>query len=254
MGFMESPEQKDIKASTASPQWFATTHWSVVMRAGAPDSPRALEALEKLCRTYWLPLYSHVRRQGYGSHDAQDLTQGFFFRLLRMNSFAGVSREKGKFRTFLLAALNHFLSDERDRDRAEKRGGGRAIIPIDENEAEEKYLQGVNFDPEPEKAFDRRWGLTVLEEAVARLKEEYLASGRAEVFEHLRLYLSNEASPGEYDALAPGLGMSPNAVGVAVHRLRQRYRECIRLELAQTVASPQDLEEEMKYLFLVLSL
>jgi RNA polymerase sigma factor (sigma-70 family) len=251
---MESVEQQNLEASTPSPQWFATTHWSVVMLAGAPDSPRALEALEKLCRAYWLPLYSYVRRRGYNPHDAQDLTQGFFARLLRMDSFSSVSREKGKFRTFLLAALNHFLSDERDRARAEKRGGGQVIISIDENEAEERYLDGAAPDPEPEKAFDRRWGLTVLEESMLRLQEEYVASGRSEIFEHLRVYLSSEASPGDYDSIAPKLGMSSNAVGVAVHRLRQRYRECIRLELAQTVASLQDLDEEMNYLFSVLSL
>jgi RNA polymerase sigma-70 factor (ECF subfamily) len=251
---MESPERQDPEASTASRQWFATTHWSVVMQAGTSDSPRALEALERLCRAYWLPLYSYVRRRGYGSHDAQDLTQDFFVRLLRTNSFAGVSREKGKFRSFLLAALNHFLSNERDRERAEKRGGGQAIISIEENEAEQRYLQGADLDPEPEKAFDRRWALTVLEQALARLQEEYLASGRAEIFQHLRVYLSSEASPGDYDTLAPRLGMSASAMAVAVHRLRQRYRECIRLELAQTVASPQDLEEEMKYLFSVLRL
>src|SRR5260370_38810495 len=132
---MEEPLHKELEAWTNSPQWFATTHWSVVMQAGAPDSPRALEALEKLCRAYWLPLYTYVRRQGYGSHDAQDLTQGFFVRLLRMNSFAGVSPGKGKFRTFLLAALHHFLSDDRDRARAEKRGGGQAIISTGENDA-----------------------------------------------------------------------------------------------------------------------
>ena len=201
----------------------------------------------------WLPLYSYVRRRGYDSHDAQDLTQGFFVRLLRMNSFAGVSREKGKFRTFLLAALNHFLSDEWDRAKAEKRGGGQSVISIDENEAEERYLQGAEVESEPGKAFDRLWGLTVLEEALARLRKEYADRGRLETFEQLRAYLSAEASPGDYDMLAPKLSMSPNAVGVAVHRLRQRYGECIRLELAQTVASPQDLEEEMKYLFSVLN-
>jgi DNA-directed RNA polymerase specialized sigma24 family protein len=184
------------------------------MLAGAPDSPRALEALEKLCRAYWLPLYSYVRRRGYGSHDAQDLTQGFFVRLLRMNSFAGVSREKGKFRTFLLAALNHFLSDEWDRARAEKRGGGQAIITIDENEAEERYLHGGIVESEPGRAFDRLWGLTVLEEALARLRQEYGAWDRLEIFERLQVYLSTEASPGDYDTLAPKLGMSANAVGV----------------------------------------
>jgi RNA polymerase sigma factor (sigma-70 family) len=251
---MESPEQQDLGPATTVPQWFATTHWSVVMLAAAPDSSRAFGALEKLCRTYWLPLYSYVRRRGFNPHDAQDLTQGFFVRLLTMNSFSGVRREKGKFRTFLLAALNHFLSDELDRARAQKRGGGQAIISIDENEAEDRYLQGVSLEPEPEKAFDRRWGLTVLEEALARLRQEYLASNRSETFEYLRLYLSKEVSPGDYDSIAPRLGMTPNAVGVAVHRMRQRYRECIRLELAQTVASPQDLDEEMNYLFSVLSL
>src|SRR5437879_13027159 len=121
MSFMESPEQKDLEASTASPQWFATTHWSAVMLAGAPDSPRAIAALESLCRAYWLPLYTYVRRQGYGSHDAQDLTQGVFVRLLRMNSFAGVSPANGKFRTFLLAGLNDFRSDARDGTRAATR-------------------------------------------------------------------------------------------------------------------------------------
>ena len=146
---MESPEQKDIEASTASPFSMVRDHTLECgpLLAGAPDSPRALDskALEKLCRAYWLPLYSHVRRQGYAfAHDAQDLIQGFFFQLLRLNSFAGVRPEKGKFRTFLLAALNHFLSDERDRARAAKRGGGQTIISIDENEAEERYLQGAN--------------------------------------------------------------------------------------------------------------
>lgn len=224
------------------------------MQAGVQDSPAALQATERLFRAYWFPLYCYVRRQGYSSHDAQDLTQGFFARLLRANSLASVSREKGKFRTFLLAALNHFLSDERDRARAEKRGGGNVVISIDEHEAEEKYLHAGDLNSAPEKAFDRCWAVTVLEEALAKLQEEYVGSSKSAVFEHLRRYLSNEANPGEYDALAPKLGMSCNAIGVAVHRLRQRYRECIRLVLAPTVASTQDLDEEMNYLFSVLSL
>jgi RNA polymerase sigma-70 factor (ECF subfamily) len=214
-----------------------------------PDSRQAAEALEKLCRTYWLPLYGYVRRQGYGPHDAQDLTQGFFVRLLRMNSFAGVSREKGKFRTFLLAALNHFLSDERDHARADKRGGRQTIISLDETEAEQRYLQLPSADLLPEKVFDRRWALTVLEQALQRLRQEYQSSGRQAVFEGLSGFLSTEAGVGDYEALAPKVGMSPGSVAVAVHRLRQRYRECIRLELAQTVSSPADLEDEMNYLF-----
>jgi RNA polymerase sigma-70 factor (ECF subfamily) len=181
------------------------------------------------------------------------LTQGFFVRLLRTDSFAEVSPEKGKFRTFLLAALKHFLSDERDRERAQKRGGGQAIISIDETDAEERYSRMPKLDAEPEKTFDQRWALTVLEEAMARLQREYVTSGRAEIFDNLKQFLSTEATPGAYDALASNLGMSPNAVGVAVHRLRQRYRECIRLELAQTVVSLQDLDQEMNYLLSVLS-
>jgi RNA polymerase sigma factor (sigma-70 family) len=250
---METAEPKDPEAFTAPPQWFATTHWSVVRLAGEPGSAQAAAALEKLCRTYWLPLYGYIRRQGHGPHDAQDLTQAFFVRLLRTNSFAGLSREKGKFRAFLLAALNHCLSDERDRARAEKRGGGQPIVSIDETEAEQRYLQVPSQNLAPERAFDRRWALTVLEEALARLRQEHQASAKVDLFAHLSVFLSNEGSKADYDALATKLGMSANAVAVAVHRLRQRYRECIRLELAQTVASLEDLDEEMKYLFSVLS-
>ena len=252
---MDSPQHSNSpgQASTTIPHWFTTTHWSVVILAGDPNSPQAASALEKLCRTYWLPLYSYVRRQGYGPHDAQDLTQGFFGRLLRLNSFADVSGEKGKFRTFLLAALNHYLLDERDRARAEKRGGGLAVISLDETEAETRYLHVPVPDLAPERVFDRRWALTVMEEALQRLRKEYFASGKQELFEHLSGFLSSEADHGAYDTLAPKLGMSAGAVGVAVHRLRQRYRECVRLELAQTVASPEDLNDEMNYLLAALS-
>jgi RNA polymerase sigma-70 factor (ECF subfamily) len=250
---MELPGKNDLPSSTAGPHWFTTTNWSVVRRAGGRGSAQAAEALEKLCRTYWLPLYGYIRRQGYGPHDAQDLTQGFFARLLGTDSFAGVSREKGKFRTFLLAALNHFLSDERDRARAEKRGGGQPVVSIDETEAEQRYLQAPSQNLAPERAFDKHWALTVLEEALARLRQEHQMPGKAEIFAHLGAFLSKEGSKADYDAVAPKLGMSANAVAVGVHRLRQRYRECIRLELAQTVARPEDLDEEMNYLFSVLS-
>jgi DNA-directed RNA polymerase specialized sigma24 family protein len=242
----------DAPAASTVPAWFTTTHWSVVLLAGDATSPQAAAALEKLCRTYWLPLYSYIRRQGHGPHDAQDLAQGFFVRLLRMNSFADVSREKGKFRTFLLAALKHFLSDERDRVRAEKRGGGQTVISLDETEAETRYLQVPSPDAAPRKVFDRRWALTVMEEALKRLRQEHTASGKQELFAYLSAFLSSEANPGDYDVLAPKLGMSAGSIGVAVHRLRQRYRECVRLELAQTVAGPADLDEEMNYLFSVL--
>lgn len=237
------------RSPTTDPRWFATTHWSVVQQAADPGSPQAVEALEKLCRNYWLSLYSFVRRKGYSPHDAQDLTQGFFARLLRANSFAGVHRDKGKFRTFLLAALNHFLSDQRDLARAEKRGGGRPLVSLDADETEQLYLQLPAADLSPERAFDRRWAVTILEQALKRLRQDYLDSGKQALFDGLKGFLSAEADSGEYERMAPALGMSSGSIAVAVHRLRQRYRECIRLELANTVGGPADLDEEMNHLF-----
>jgi RNA polymerase sigma-70 factor (ECF subfamily) len=220
----------------------------VVLAAGG-DGSTSSHALENLCRTYWLPLYTYIRRQGYGPHDAQDLTQGFFARLLRGNPVAGVSPDKGKFRTYLLVALNHFLSDERDHARAQKRGGGQVIVSLDAPDPEQRYLQVPHPNSTPEKAFDRGWALTVMEEAMRRLRSDYESPGRKALFETLRPFLASEADPGAYDKIAPRVGMSPGAVAVNVHRLRQRYRECIRLELAETVSSTKDLDEEMTYLF-----
>ena len=223
----------------------------MVMAAGQ-TGPQGTRALEQLCRTYWLPLYIYVRRQGYGPQDAQHLTQGFFARLLRMNSVAGVSPDKGKFRTFLLASLDHFLSDERDFARAGKRGGGQVILSLDESDAEQRYLQIPCADMAPEMVFDRRRALTVMELALQRLQKEYASSGRQDLFEALSVFLSSEAGTGGYDAVALKLGMSSGSVAVAVHRIRQRYRECTRLELAQTVSSDADLDEELSYLFAAL--
>ena len=244
---MHQEPAKDEAATTSSPQWFRTTHWSLITLAGEVDSPQATAALEKLCQTYWLPLYSYIRRQGYGPHDSQDLAQGFFARLLRMNSLASVGPEKGKFRTFLLAGLNHFLSDERDHARAEKRGGSKNLISLDA--AEERYLEVPAPDLTPEKLYDRHWALTVMEQALSRLRKEYATAGNAALFQQLSGFLSREAGHGEYDSNAQKLGMSPGATAVAVHRLRQRYRECVRFELSQTVSCREDLELEMKYLF-----
>jgi RNA polymerase sigma-70 factor (ECF subfamily) len=244
---------KSEAAAPSSPQWFRSTHWSLITLANDGDSPQAIAALEKLCQTYWLPLYSYIRRQGYSPHDAQDLAQGFFARLLRMNSLASVGQEKGKFRTFLLAALNHFLSDERDHARAEKRGGGRNLISLDETSAEKRYLEVPAPELTPEKLYDRRWALTVMEQALDRLRKEYRAAGNTALFEQLSGFLSREAAHGEYEEVAPRLGMSAGAMAVAVHRLRQRYGECVRFELSQTVTSSEDLELEMKHLFQALT-
>ena len=246
---MHQEAAQDGLAGTSSPAWFRTTHWSLVSLAGDANSPQATAALERLCQTYWLPLYSYIRRQGYAPHDAQDLAQGFFARLLRMNSLASVAQQKGKFRTFLLAALHHFLSDELDHARAEKRGGGRNLISLDEASAEQRYLEVPAPDLTPEKLYDRRWALTVMEQALDRLRKDYGTAGNAALFEQLNGFLSREAAHGEYDSAAHKLGMSPGTMAVAVHRLRQRYRECVRFELSQTVTSREDLELEMKHLF-----
>jgi RNA polymerase sigma factor (sigma-70 family) len=237
----------DQQSTRAGAEQFATTHWSVVLVAGQPAAPRAAEALEKLCRTYWYPLYAFLRRQGRSPHDAQDLTQGFFARLLQKNFLENVGPQKGRFRSFLLAALNHFLADEWDKVRAEKRGGGQTFISIDD--PEELYLLESDAGASAEKIFEQRWALTLLAQAFARLSEEYAAASKTREFDHLKIFLSTLTGDGGYDAVAAELEMPIENVAVKVHRLRRRYGELIREEIAHTVASPADIEEEMRHLF-----
>lgn len=228
---------------------FATTHWSVVLQAGAKSSPQAASALEELCRTYWYPIYVYVRRKGHGAHDAEDLTQEFFARLLRLNSLREVGREKGKFRTFLLASLNHFLSDHWDKATAAKRGGGQIVLSLDDQDAEQRYLLEPATDASPEVLFDRRWLLALLEQSLVRLGQEYADAGKAALFEGLKEFLQSPTEDGDYDRVAAALGLNPGAVAVAVHRLRQRYRDLVRAEIAQTVSGPAEMEEELRHLF-----
>ena len=239
-------------ASSAGGDWFATTHWSVVLAAGRTSGPEAQAALERLCRTYWYPLYAHVRRRGHSPPDAQDLTQEFFARLLAKGFLDRVAADKGKFRSFLLAAMNHFLANEWDRMKAEKRGGGKVLISLDERTAEQTYLLEPASDPAPELSFDKRWAATLLEQAFASLREEYVGAKKERIFECLKTFLAAEAGSGDYVIAGESLGMSTNAVAVAVHRLRERYRELVRAEIANTVASPDEIDEEMRYLFKVL--
>jgi len=233
----------------ASAREFATTHWSDVLAARDGVSSQAAQALERLCRTYWFPLYAHVRRQGHGAPDAQDLVQGFFARLLQGNFLENVGPQKGKFRSFLLAALNHFLSDEWDKARAAKRGGGQTLISLDDLHAEELYLAQPDSHLTTESLFDQRWALTLLAQAFGRLREESAAAGKTFEFDHLKTFLSTPTGDGGYDAVAAELELPVVTVGVKVHRLRQRYGELIRAEIAHTVASPADIEEEMGHLF-----
>ena len=228
---------------------FDTTHWSIVAAARDGGSPAAAAALEKLCRAYWYPLYSYVRRKGLPAADAQDATQEFFCRLIEKNYLASVDRSHGSFRSFLLASINHLLSNEWDKARAFKRGGGRQILSLDAEEAEGRYVQEPASNDSAERAFDRRWALTLLDCALGRLREEFTDAGKARQFDLLKVFLSDLAGEGDYAALAEPLGTDAGGVAVAVHRLRVRYREFVRLEIAQTVANESELKEEMRHLF-----
>ncbi len=232
---------------------FVTTQWTAVLAAGRSDSTHARTALEKLCRDYWFPLYAYVRRQGHDAHDAQDLTQEFFARLLEKNYLADVQREKGRFRSFLLAAMKHFLANEWHRANAQKRGGGQKLIPLEAGDAESRYGVEPAHNESPDKLFERRWALTVLDLVLTRLREEHVASGKINNFDALKGCLTGDRALLPYAELGATLGMSEGAVKVAVHRLRQRYRELLRAEIANTVATAAEVEEEMRHLFAALS-
>jgi len=239
-------------APDASPV-FATTHWSVVLTAGQGTSANAETALETLCRTYWWPLYAFVRRRGYEAHDAQDLTQAFFARLLEKDSLRAVDRSKGKFRSFLLAALEHFLAKDWRRAHAQKRGGQFAFVSLDDGSAETQYLQVPSADLSPEKLFDQQWALTLLDQVIARLQGEYVAAGKAALFEQVKIFLTGEKRTVVYAELAAKLGTTEAALKMTVSRLRHRYSELLRAEIAQTVTGPEEVEEELRALFAALS-
>jgi RNA polymerase sigma-70 factor (ECF subfamily) len=246
-------EQDSATTSAEQAAWFTTTHWSIVLNAQDPHSPQASEALERLCRAYWYPLYAFVRRQGYEEAEAKDLTQGFFAKLLEKNYLAGVQRAKGKFRSFLLVAIKHFMSDERDKARALKRGGDKILISLDETVGEDRYRHEPVDTMDAEKLYERRWALTLLEQARERLKEEYLMAGKAKLYEQLQLFGSGDKDTPAYAEVAPALGLSESGLRSAVHRMRQRYSELVREEVAQTVSSPAEVDEEIRYLIRVVS-
>lgn len=232
---------------------FVTTRWSVVLTAGHSDTTHARAALEKLCQTYWYPLYAYVRRRGHSPADAQDLTQAFFARLLERNWVGRADQQKGRFRSFLLSALNHFLADEWDRVRAQKRGGGVAPLPLQFDTAETRYGHEPADQVTPESSYERRWALTLLDEVLHRLRSEYEQEGRAELFAALHPCLVGDRTSQPYAELAVELGVSEGTVKSAVHRLRQRYRQLLRDEIAQTVAESGEVDEELRHLFAVLA-
>jgi RNA polymerase sigma factor (sigma-70 family) len=209
-------------------------------------------AMEELCRAYWYPLYAYVRRRGHSVEDAQDLTQEFFARLIEKRWLAEADSGKGRFRTFLLTALNHFLANEWRRSHAAKRGGGQAPISLDDT-AEARYVQEPVSDLTPEKTYQRRWALSLFARALVRLREQYAAAGKAPLYDCLKGSLSSEVGEGEYDRLGRELGLSTGAVSAAVHRLRQQYRQLVREEVAQTVENPADVEDEIRSLLAALN-
>jgi RNA polymerase sigma-70 factor (ECF subfamily) len=234
-----------------SPSRFETTHWSLVLAARDRAEPGADDALASLCTLYWYPLYAYVRRRGHDADEALDLTQEFFARLLEKDFLAAVDRGKGKFRSFLLAAYNHFLANERDRTRALKRGGGKTVLSLDAADAEGRYGSEPAAELTAEKLFERRWALALLQHVMARLRGEFEAKGKGRVFEQLRGFLVGEKGAG-YRQAGEELGMSESAVKVQVHRLRERYRELLYEEIGRTVGSPQEIEEEVRALFAAL--
>src|SRR5213594_329226 len=235
--------------STEAPRdsgaWFVTTHWSVVLSAGRSDTPRARQALERLCQTYWFPLYAYVRRRGYSPEDAQDLTQEFFARLLEGNRVQSADQQKGRFRSFLLAGMNNFLADEWDKSRAQKRGGGMRIVPLQFDTAETRYGCEPVDNVTPEASFERRWALTLLEDVLSRLRAEHERDGSSELFAALNPCLVGDRTSQPYLELAQRMGMTESAIKSAVHRLRRRYRQLLREEIAKTVASPSEVDDEL---------
>jgi RNA polymerase sigma-70 factor (ECF subfamily) len=232
---------------------FGTTHWSLVIAAGRREAPESAEALVTLCKAYWYPLYAFVRRQGYRAEDAQDLTQAFFAKLLEKNYVGDADRQRGKFRSFLLASLKHFLANERDHARARKRGGGRPVISLDFESAEDRYRHEPADTMTAERLFAKRWALTLLDQVLSRLQDEYVGAGNLALFERLKEFLTREKGATPYREVAEQAGMTEGAVKVAVHRLRKRYRQVLEDEIAQTVAHADDVEDELRQLFAALS-
>jgi RNA polymerase sigma factor (sigma-70 family) len=232
---------------------FVTTHWSVVLSAREKDAPDSLAARERLCNLYWSPIYHFLRRDGHRPHDAQDLTQEFLSRFLHRDGLDHLKDQRGKFRSFLLTFLKHFLSDERDRANAQKRGGGQSLISLDACEAEERDALGAVDGLSPDQLYDRRWARAVMDEAARRLREEYAANGKAALFDELKDLQPGEHGESSYAEIGARLGLAKGTIASAVHRLRKRHREIVREEIAHTVARPEEIDEEIRNLLAVLS-
>jgi len=243
------PESNGAKTHACE---FVTTHWSVVRRAGKGDSPEATQALEHLCRSYWYPLYAFIRRKGHSPADAQDLTQDFFARFLEKHYLALADQNRGKFRTFLLRSLEHFLINEWNKASAAKRGGTKPPISWDQQDAESRYLLEPMDGASPDKLFEKRWALGLLDLALERLRQDYVDSHKEGLFDALKPCIWEQDSSGSYERIGLKLGMSEGAVKVAAYRMRLRYRELLCEEVANTVDTQADVDEELRYLAAVL--
>jgi len=232
---------------------FAATRWTVVLSAARSDTTHARDALAQLCQMYWYPLYAYVRRRGYSPPDAEDLTQQFFSRVLEERLIAAADKQKGRFRSFLLTRLSHFLADEWDRLKAQKRGGGQRLVPIEGGAAETRYQLELVDDRSPDRLFEYRWAMTLLERVFDRLRHEFEAGGKTTLFNELKECLVQARAAAPYAELSERLEMSEGALRVAVHRMRQRYRDLLRAEIAETVSGPDEVEEELRYLFRTLA-
>lgn len=232
---------------------FQTTHWSLVLAARTGQSPESRTALEELCNAYWFPLYAFVRRQGYGAEEARDLTQGYFARLLERRDLRQVRPELGRFRSFLLASVKHFLSNELDRERAKKRGSGAPMLSLDTREAEVRYASEPADAMTPEVLFERKWATTVLERTLAQLDAEWTGADRAPRIRALRGFLAGDEEAASYREVGESLGMSEDAVKTTVYRLRKRFGELLRGEIEQTIRDPADVDDEIRHLLTVLN-
>lgn len=232
---------------------FTTTHWSVVLAARRDSAGKPEDAIASFCQSYWQPLYAFVRLQGYGPEDAEDLTQGFFAHLLGRDGLAGVDPGNGRFRSFLLACLRHYLANERDRARAQKRGGGRSPLPLDGGADEARYTRELVDARDPVRAFERSWALNLLERVLGRLRREQVVAGKQALFERLLPSLVNDPDAPAYASLATQTGLSEEALRMTVSRLRQRFRRLLREEIMPTVSSPAEVEEELRHLLVALA-
>ena len=248
-----NPTTDTSPAGTRENAQFTTTHWNVVLAAGGPESPEARQALERLCQSYWYPLYAYLRRNGKSEADAKDLTQGFFSLLLQGNDLGQVQRVKGKFRSFLLASLNNFLCDVWDKVNAQKRGGGETILSLDDFTGEDRYHLEPADVMDPEKLYERRWAMTVLDQAWLRLQEEFTQAGNSVLFERLKDRVAGEKNDPTYAQIAAELQRAEGTIKSDVHRMRERFRELVREEVANTVSSPEEVNEELRHLFRVFS-